>query len=563
MREASIPTAVTPWDSCCLFFQIDPNRVDMAQRVQIAGLKIGLYQYQAFAVYWMILNSRKSGGAFLADSPGLGKTLTTLAVFVVERQLSILRADIEKSRTANDRRHLQVIKQWSSDSCPTLASRPGWILCPCMMRSPAYRWDAKPGARLVLVPNSLIPDWRKAWKESIDTRNTAIGMRLFVAHQYLTDISTKEMAFQPANINILKAKKSPHDSFVLLATAQSFPPLMKKFESVTQKNHFHLSFGIAVEDECHEDYFLSKGGRADAILQLPGNPFCYGLSGTPYNRSPRALVYILQALETYSTRAWEGIPHLSYLTVAQYEALCDKYNDIVKSRVSESRTELDNLKERLLTFLTTFMIRRTSDSRWFGHHLVSLPNRTHQDITFEHTTIYDEELEKFEPIEEAHVLRVLQDLQRDQWDNLKENRRKLKERPTRLSFENNILAHYQSMIFASCQALVDPRMKGMINFTSDEIVQWVNAKNEFTKENPYYDIFMGVFVCSPKITWVWRTLMQLQKLKDDDGGEIKVVIISSYLPVIYMVKLVRSFQTKHRAVTNGYKDDSTWDCWQE
>src|SRR5688500_15927947 len=70
------------WIECCKMFNLDPLQTALEELVEIAGLKTKIYQYQAFGVYWQMMTSRKLGGGFVADTMGLGKTLSFLAFFV-------------------------------------------------------------------------------------------------------------------------------------------------------------------------------------------------------------------------------------------------------------------------------------------------------------------------------------------------------------------------------------------------------------------------------------------------------------------------------------------------
>jgi len=563
MRDRSIESEVTPWDRCCLLFQVSPIRTDMENKVSLAGLKITLHQYQAFAVYWLMQNSRSNGGGFLADSPGLGKTITFLALLVAERQLAILKAEVKKSRETKDGQHL-IPRQFTGEVCPTLDQRPGWILCPCMATSPAYGWDAKSGIRLALLPTPLMSNWRKSWEKAIDTNYAILAMRLYVAHPQLSDVSINQKADFPANINLLKSKKANQEGFLVLATNETYPTWIANFKiprhtslNLGRKGigqDLNIIFGIACADECHEDYNRSKGGRAGIMTELPGNPFCWGLSGTPYSKSARPLTHILRAMEIQFHRDWSCIPHLKLLTGEEFNSACNMYNNLNKSHSSSliSREELDNFTQIFFPFLTTFMIRRTAKSRWLGQMLVPLPKRKHQDITLKHIDTYDQDIIGFKSIEDAHVLTILQEVQRTQWDNLPHAQRKVLERPTFLGHVNNIHAHYQSMILASCPGLINVRLNdpsSVNNFDTQMILSWIDSREEMTNLNPYYRDLKEVFMSSAKLLWVWRFLVKLDGIRiaknDPNSEEEKVVIISSYLPVIYMVKLVRS---SHRCI---------------
>lgn len=149
----------TDWESCCRMFQIDPTQNTPHDRVKIAGLHEPLYRFQAFSVFWQMVQSRNAGGGIVADSPGLGKTLTYLALLVVERQLTILWQRVELSRTNKDNLHLPAKGQFVGAVCPNPAGS-GWICCPCANEGPTSQLPPIPGVRMALVPASLVGNVR-------------------------------------------------------------------------------------------------------------------------------------------------------------------------------------------------------------------------------------------------------------------------------------------------------------------------------------------------------------------------------------------------------------------
>lgn len=231
------------WEQCCLLFQIEPQKTEVNEMVAIAGLKHPLYQFQAFAVYWQMVTSRSMGGGFVADAPGLGKTLEFMALLVVERQLCILKAELAESLSKGnskknigltaDGKHLNDEPHQSLDICPSLKMRPGWIKCPCMKSSPAYRLDPIPGVRLAVVPEALMTNWRKEWDTHIDL-DSELDMRLLLAHQgSQVNSKIKEMAYDPGNVNMLKASfprnndtqnnaRAGQERFLVLTTAVAY-----------------------------------------------------------------------------------------------------------------------------------------------------------------------------------------------------------------------------------------------------------------------------------------------------------------------------------------------------
>lgn len=251
-----------------------------------------------------MVTSRSLGGGFLADAPGLGKTVEFLAFLVVERQLSFLRAEVSNSASKGssrrhpgltaDENHLNNGMHEAQDICPSMRRRPGWIKCPCMKSSPASRFEAIPGVRIAIVPEPLMTNWRKEWYEHVDVKSKELGMRLLIAHKgSVGNATTEEKGDHALNINILKAtfskgeipdKAKPNqEKFFVLTTVLGYQTWINNFayqnksglrNSLRLKRgddgkRYQIEFGIACADECHEKYRVGDGTGV-TLVKLPG-----------------------------------------------------------------------------------------------------------------------------------------------------------------------------------------------------------------------------------------------------------------------------------------------------
>lgn len=559
------------WMDCCRVFQIDSNETGMKQRVHIAGIKQPLFQYQAFSVYWQMINSRQFGGGFVADMPGLGKTLGFLALLVVERQLCVLWRDVEKSRTAKDGRHLQLRGQVKTDVCPSQDERPGWIACPCAFINPTSQMLPQPGVRLAVVPAALMSNWRAEWNKSIDTTCKELGMQLLLAHEgSVADRAHRsQIAGFPANVSMLRAVKTVHgmdlakenqERFLVLTTAQSCDAWVDKFKyggprSKVQtmelnllRNKFvwtlggykyNIQFGIACADESHEEYSIDKG-RAGVLARLPGQPMCWGYSGTPLDRSVRGLEGILWALEKQAKKmdpesvvsGWAQGEQKNFRREV-FDKLCRDFESYTRSGTNDAAA-LDSLEKALSPFLRTFMIRRTSDNHWFGHPIVALNSNLHRDTFLQHNGKFDEQIKALSPEIEADAADRLQKLQA-LWDNAPETQR-APERPCALGFNNSIHTQYKLRILATCPALVKLTTgENSLALKTDELKKW-RGQNE--NNSPYAKNLAEIVETSPKLLWLRQFILDLEQWRDSSGAEHKIIIISNFNCITFLVKLV-------------------------
>jgi hypothetical protein len=560
------------WLDCCRVFQIDPSETGMKERVHIVGIQQPLFQYQAFSVYWQMLNSRRVGGGFVADTPGLGKTLMFLSLIVVERQLSILWDQVNQSRKAKDGKHLYLTGQLPGDECPSQNERPGWIACPCAFSNPTSQMPAQPGVRIAIVPASLMSNWRAEWKKSIDPTCKDLDMRLLLAHEgsVADQATTSQMANWPANIVALRANKivkaqdsarENQERFLVLTTAQSYDGWIEKFkyggprsnvvtlELILLRNKYawvkggfkyNIQFGIACADESHEEHIIDKG-RAGVLARLPGNPFCWGYTGTPLDKSPRDLEVILWALEKQARKmdpesvasGWAQSKELKPFRAELFDKVCKEFESCVKIGTSTAAA-IAKFENRFLPFLTKFMIRHTPETRWFGHTLLTLKSNLHRDVFLGHNGKYDGEIEALAPEIEADAAARLHKLQK-LWDNSPEIQRAL-ERPRALGFNNKIHTQYKFRILATCPALIRLTTgENALTLKTDELKKW-RGNNE--KNSPYAKNLVEIFESSPKLMWLRECILDIEKRRDVDGAEHKMIIITNFNCIAFIVKLV-------------------------
>jgi hypothetical protein len=567
-------TNLIRWLDCCRLFQIDPNATGMKDRVHVAGLRKPLFQYQAFAVYWQMVNSRRVGGGFVADTPGLGKTLTFLALLVVERQLAVLRKEVDDSRVAGTTEAHLPFKQNAMDVCPSQASRPGWIACPCAFSNPTSQWSPKVGVRIAILPESLMSNWRAQWKEHIDTKELKLGMKLLLAHaaSVADRADIAEMADFHENVSLLRANKvkarpdaakANQERFLVLTTAAAYDAWISKFkysgksldlnvrrsknESSVFATKYNIQFGIACADECHEDYIIGKG-RAGVLARLPGNPWCWGYSGTPFDNTPRCLEGVLWALEQQAPKpnvtsletGWQQISEpggLQNFRREVFDNLCKNCKADTKSKADSGsfieEAFADDFVRKFSSFLYTFMIRRTPDSKWFGHGLVTLKPSVHRDIFLVHNSKYDAEFEALHTELKTDYEYRLKKVQ-EMWDKSPKDKRSIKA-PTELGFNNRMHSLYKFRILATCPALIRLTTgPNALTLKTDELKKWRNNENG----SPYARNLTEIFESSPKLIWLRACIMDTDKQRDCDGKEQKMVIVTNFNCIAFLIKLV-------------------------
>lgn len=523
--------------------------------------------------------SRAVGGGFVADEMGLGKTLSFFAYIVAERQLSWLWQDVEAARAIGHPRHLKETGQYPRARCPSRDERRGWIACPCVSSSPTSKWSAKGGVRLACVPQSLIPTWAKQWNEHVNEREGNLGMRLVIAHGSSNPIPAPGFgnvdARHARNIKELSAKRNIFDSkasaylddtakpnqdrYLVLTATQSYKKWVKRFEytgqfvsSVSSAEKLTwvngkgrgIVFGLAMIDECHEEFFKEKG-HAGVLSNIPltNNPFIWGYSGTPILNTPRSIEGVLSAIEQHFPRmdkyskvtGWEQDPNLSQYRYNNFDLICKDFEKHIKNKTGNIRVAR-HIEKALTSFLARFMIRRTAESTWFGQPLIELKKHIHQDVVLAHNPKYDDKLVDLIAVIQDEAREKLNDLR----DTLKVNDPLYQQAPfpTSLTFNQKCRVEWRLRIIASFPFLVtlaNVHHKHHLNLTTEEAIKYKGT--ELTK-SPYFIYLRQITNSSSKCIWLHHYITELLQTTDLEMKEQKLVIMTQFNPVALIVKLV-------------------------
>ncbi|KAI9047127.1 hypothetical protein LZ554_008581 [Drepanopeziza brunnea f. sp. 'monogermtubi'] len=601
------PAENTRWKQCCQLFQRDPESTSIDERVILAGLKTPIYLYQAFGIYWQMKTSRALGGGFVCDEMGLGKTLSFLAYMVVERQLAMLHWQVEHPGHIKNGGHTHLTAEAAASdptlACPSASRRgPGWIPCPCASPLTA-QLVPKPGVRLAVVPPSLVSTWVEQWNTHIDESNQLMMMKLIIAHDASNDKPigggfdlrdarhrSNHIRVQADHVVYVAADRADHTKeffsdgarfaqerlLVLTTTEHYFKHYAKKFErtaplwSWERKEEGEILpdqpvpgvvYGIAMIDECHEEFHKNQG-RSAVLARLPraGRPFVWGYSGTPITTTPKCLEGVLWAIENLWPKSHRrNVNHLTGLEqdreLAQFScqrlgAIAEQFERDVKENKG-SPILFRDIYLRLKPFLVMFVLRRTADTPWFGQPLIKLPPHMHKDILLEHEVEYDPKLEQWGWNVDDLVKSKLAELQNNLQDiDLRIAKEKL---PTKFTFNSEMRMRFSQRIMATFPYLVQNAAllhPNHLDLTYEELKKF-RGPNEKRPVNPYWVHLKGIGARSPKMMWIYHFIKELDQTKDVNGQEQKVVIMSEFNQVALVVKLWIETYIKDKAKRVG------------
>ncbi|TVY44660.1 DNA repair protein [Lachnellula occidentalis] len=497
---------------------------------------------------------------------GLGKTLSFIAYMVVERQLSCLWQQVEKSRQLKNGQHLPEGVN-SAIPCPS-GPKAGWIACPCTPLNVTSRLWPKSGLRLACVPSALVRSWWEQWKTHVDTGVAELALNIIVDHKGAFDNnSTSEDLLSKSDSGRSKTRsaaerykgrggqgddtaKPYQDGWLVLTTKENFPTWVKHFQydgmvkadgvgNWKKGKRVNLVFGVAMIDECHED-LTRNTGRNKILLDLPpaNSPFVWGYSGTPISQSPRGLEGVLWAIERHTQS--HGAKHSNYpqFSWATLNKISIDFNNQKDSK-SISNDGIDKVLEKFKPFLRTFVLRRDQNTKWFGHPLIKLKPHIHQDIRLKQINplFTPQQIEAFEASYQSEKDELLAKLQ-EKFDNEPEARRS-NTRPTQLAFNTLCAKSWRSSLLATFPFLLNVATSGpdsQMSLTDQEAL-FLRGSDNKEKDNGYFRNLTSITEHSPKALWLYEFIHSLEGKKDVNGEEEKLLIITQFPQVAFILKL--------------------------
>jgi len=318
-----------------------------------------------------------------------------------------------------------------------------------------------------------------------------------------------------------------------------------------------LNFGIGVADECHESMLKDKG-RPGILARLPGKPFCWGLSGTPCDNSPRGIEGMLWAMESQAEKevplaletGWEQDDELRQFQWAALDSVAKQFQKLVQQPSPKSK-EVDDVLSLFKPFLESFVIRREGEhSQWFGHPLSRLNPHTHRDIYLEHNPAHDAQVKLFSDKlegmyeEELNNVRKVADMDKH-----------LKGDPPQVlkwDAKMRVATDLHLRLFATVPYLAKlGTLPFYLKFLPNELAALRQAK-----KNIYAEHLDNIIATSPKLLWLRDVIRRLDETKDVDGNEQKLVILTSFPHLAFIIKLVSSkWSLEWKLLFANFSDD--------
>jgi hypothetical protein len=172
--------------------------------------------------------------------------------------------------------------------------------------------------------------------------------------------------------------------------------------------------------------------------------------------------------------------------------------------------------------------------------LVKKQPHIHQDVYLKPNETFDALIPAFEAKFDWERDAVLEQLQ-GKWDNFPDSRRS-DIRPTRLGFNVICKTSWRSRILATFPYLfklaTSDEAADRLTLTAEEVQSFKSAIDKKEFNTPYGKYLRQIVEGSPKCVWLFNFIPQILSQKDVCGNDQKLVILTNFPQVAFLLKLV-------------------------
>ncbi|KAL2062669.1 hypothetical protein VTL71DRAFT_5741 [Oculimacula yallundae] len=308
------------WKNCCAFFFIDPENHSPDLKVKVRGLKEDFWVYQAYAIFWMMSQSRTpAGGGFCSDEKGLGRVRVELGLCIMEYILANAWTEVEAARNSENAvdniKHNSINASKTALSCPSEVvaqgntdSYPFAIPCPCWAGSISSKFELKNGASLILLSNACNTSaWEKEFTRILHPKGHIhyLPLDLVVVPKFSSEIyerlgpAEKEELDDRLLDTFVEEGRVPglgHTRFIFVSSDYHYREYIKDvYERGGGRNpEEHSVYWSKILISQHH-LETRKDSTIVKIMQVSGNdfewgsPFMWAFSGTPFEENPEDL----------------------------------------------------------------------------------------------------------------------------------------------------------------------------------------------------------------------------------------------------------------------------------
>lgn len=205
-------------------------------------------------------------------------------------------------------------------------------------------------------------------------------------------------------------------------------------------------------------------------------------------------------------------------------------------------TALDEILAQFVPYLQNFVIRWEAKTKWFGHWLIKLNPRCHQDVQSENVKITSGDfmynVDMIETGFEAEKDTALMELQA-KWNKFPDERR-TPNRPEQLAFNTLCRLQWRSTILATL-----PSAAGLFNaqglaqkldLSVAEALEFFRRRHKI-KNNQYYTYSRQIV--ESKLLYIFELIEWPRSGKDYQGEEQKLIIMSTVPQIVFATYMVR------------------------
>jgi SNF2 family DNA or RNA helicase len=421
----------------------------------------------------------------------------------------------------------------------------------------------KKGPVIIFVPAKLLANWVQEWFKFIDESNEKLQMKLLVGYG-----SPVKGATQLRNSDYIDNLRSPlieggnslpqegQERYVVLTTVGSYDRQVSRFlkhfihkgkpakglgsRSKTPPPDVYsaVSWGRLFRDEFHEQ--KNSGTAALNVIQnIPGMPYRWFLSGTPFEVSPMDISAYMRTLESAS---WQTHDQLRSCTTEAMSKLSSEFATL--SRRGQTGEEFDKVATSFRRVLQQLMIRRTDQSKWFGKPVVELPPHESRDIQCPLLPRYLPMVKELEQRGRNVFRQIYKQATKEKRGRQKKGKFDVQKMAMNLYYRSSI--SHKLRLIASFPALVDFVSDLGMELTWEELRSY-GLRDEDLDKTPYIQHLDDIIASSSKATEI-RQLVDSLKTDYLNRPE-KLVILTCFPTAVILLYRVSVFNKKVSSIS--------------
>lgn len=373
------------WRQFNLFFKTQKNATSNKNMIRISELKRSFYSHQTYVVFWMLINENDDvKNEFLNDEMRLEKVRFSsrqksnfkkinfyqntimLTLIVVSKWLMKAQWKVNEIKKFEkfDLDFFFDFKLNEKSSVLICSNDSYFFCCFCVESDSLNSFDSVLKFILIIVFLHFISNWIKKWNKIIDKKYQWIKFKLKIEHKN-SDSTFQNFDIKEYIINDNEKKNIVREKNVMFTSNMFYMnQVYSKLKTVNKKHSIYknsIRWKKIIKNKSHlKKAFISVAVKLFIDLFRAYQNKLWFLNETSFDKSS---VNMTEYFKILKIKNWKA--HFKLKIDTKKMTVIDKRFDKLIRDDNWNAKNKKNLVDKFDEFLTTMMIRRTSDTQWF------------------------------------------------------------------------------------------------------------------------------------------------------------------------------------------------------